>query len=173
MDGSAASAQLLRNDRAGTSSSSSRGDWSGGGNGNASASPALYPLVWLLRGDVCGSRPLSQGDFSGGGGGSGRHTGAEWASQWVACNATLLPQPSAKVAERGTGPAGKQSRLASATDSSTSDSLAAWWRLDCWVTDASGAPLAARVRRAALVGGRGLVGDEATATCSPSVSGPR
>ena len=67
--GEAAAAQLLRPD----TSSEETGD-----------TTALYPLLWLLRGDLCASQPLHLREVLGDDSGS-----LAWGSQWVACNASL------------------------------------------------------------------------------------
>ena len=129
-------------------------------------SVALYPLVWLLRGDLCNSKPLRSGDaVRGSGGSSGRAGGGDgildWASQWVACNASLLPQPEAAptIASTGSGTGVTQQRRLTADNSRNSD-IANWWRLDCWAVNASGAPIERQ-------------GEAGTAECSADFSGPR
>ena len=161
--GEADSAQLLR---ANTTVSSS---------GGAAASPgiaALYPLVWLLRGDICSSRPLSKRDIASGGrsgGGTGGGGGQlDWAKQWVACNASLLPVPDEAAGPPDATSALQMRRLAGRPGAAgwadagggSGNSTASWWRLDCAPVDAGGRPL-------------GQQEEAAAAECSAAFAGPR
>ncbi|KAL6770350.1 hypothetical protein ACKKBG_A34605 [Auxenochlorella protothecoides x Auxenochlorella symbiontica] len=76
------------------------------------ASAALYPRFWHMRGDVCSSQPLAS-NVDGMPGSQG------WDDQWVACNVSLGRE------REGEGMGG-----------------AAWWRFDCGLVDAGGAPFA-------------------------------
>jgi hypothetical protein len=146
LSGGAPSARLLRwGPGAGGSTGGGRGSEGDEEGGLA----ALYPLAWLMRGDLCSSRPLRPGDLGGGGAGEG---GTGWAARWVACNASLLPQPDAwegSAQPIGAGgaaaaaPLHQQRRLSAHSEPFLGGGAtpAAWWRLDCWAVNASGAPL--------------------------------
>jgi hypothetical protein len=157
LNGSAASAQLLRPDPADNAGGSNKGS-----SGNNSDLVALYPLVWLMRGDVCSSKPLRQGGIGGGGSSSGGDTGSlSWSELWVACNASLLPapemlwpvQPELSLAEgQGQGQVSVGGNLqgwprqlrGGASPGGVergTGSEAVWWRMDCWSVNASGAAL--------------------------------
>ena len=139
-------------------------------NTSSNGSVALYPLVWLLRGDLCNSKPLRSGDAVRGGGSSSSSAGRgdgilDWASQWVACNASLLPAPEAApdIVSLGSGASIAQQRRLSAYSgarSSSNSDVANWWRLDCWAVNSTGAPIERQ-------------GEAGTADCSANFSGPR
>lgn len=151
LQGESSTAQLLRSDDSGEASSA-----------------ALYPLAWLLRGDLCVSSPLQLRDVLAGSG-----SGApDWSTQWVACNASLLPSAAGESwgpAFSGTGSQGagvaQQRRLAANAwsgggSSKLGSSMASWWQLDCWAVNASSDPLQA-------------VEQQGTAQCGGDYAGPR
>lgn len=127
--GEAAAAQLLRPD----TSSEETGD-----------TTALYPLLWLLRGDLCASQPLHLREVLGDDSGS-----LAWGSQWVACNASLQPPPQPTpgaaaaavelVLAGGSHGGAQQRRLAAASEAG--GSAATWWQLGCWAVNATGHPV--------------------------------
>lgn len=147
LQGEAASAQLLR-----TANATSE-----------EGSPALYPLVWLLRGDLCVGAPLGEVHGSGAG-------GVAWASHWVACNASLLPPPSGAaglgVLSLGAGGSGARQRALAASPGGghgeAGSSAARWWQLACSVVNATGDPVPAQQEQ-----------EPPTAGCSAGYGGPR
>jgi len=180
LQGLSDSAQLLRlppPPSSGTSSS----------NGSSpQASAALYPLVWLLRGDACTSRPLRASDVGSsnarrGGSSSGGSGGAlDWAGQWLACNASLMPLPPAPGLAAAEGESAASSPAAEAVvlpteagstasraarqllaSNSSGSSVAAWWQLGCQVVNASGHPI------------EPLPPPEGAAECGAPYTGPR
>lgn len=125
--GTARSAQLLR------------------ANTSGEASAALYPLVWLLRGDACVGSPLQLRDVLPAVPGT-----QAWSGLWAACNASLLPLPSsAEQAAPGLESGGSAGdsltqlrRLAGVAGSggevAKAASTARWWQLACRAVNSTG-----------------------------------
>jgi len=148
--GSAPSAQLLRT------------------NASGPATAALYPLVWLLRGDACVGPPLQLRDvLPAAPGGQG------WSGLWAACNASLLPLASSAEGaalglHRGSSSGGslaQQRRLAGMADGGSglakAASAASWWQLSCGVVNSTGNAVEPQA------------GDPGLADCGADYGGPR
>ncbi|PRW58918.1 piezo-type mechanosensitive ion channel-like protein isoform X1 [Chlorella sorokiniana] len=148
--GTAPSAQLLR------------------ANASGDASAALYPLVWLLRGDACVGSPLQLRDVLPTAPG-----GQAWSGLWAACNASLLPLPSnvaaavpglesSSIADNSLA---QQRRLAGMADSTSevakATSAARWWQLTCGAVNSMGAAVEPQAEEPGL------------ADCGADYGGPR
>ena len=111
-------------------------------NVTGEATPALYPLLWLLRGDACVGAPLQLRDVLP------SEPAGQWAGLWTACNASLLPLPSKEgPAPQLEGPgstsgsAAQQRRLAAAGGGhAAAATVARWWQLSCWAINGTAGP---------------------------------
>lgn len=138
-------------------------------NGSGDASPALYPLVWLLRGDACVGSPLQLRDVLPTAPG-----GQAWSGLWAACNASLLPLPNSAAAaaahglERSSGTGGSLAQQRSLAGMAGGDSqlakaasAARWWQLSCGAVNSSGGAVEPQT------------GQPSLADCGADYSGPR